>query len=269
MAPMTNLKEYADEDDLQWLHPPKNVHDAGQWNVYWINQISRNSWLFFSDMFINELWLARTMINFGFQTVLCAGNGISLEPHALAYAGFEVTAVDLSVEATKFVSNLRPGSKDLRHFFCGPMGRPVRQRGEALGFFVRYLRLLIGHLRDQVLARRIRRDGGKVEFLAEDLLDPEVCPGPFDVVIERRTVQLFAESERDGILDRLTSRLQRNGIFLSHCHMGWWRPGMPREHLAESWFREHGFTVSYEGSEDVSRLKHDSGRIALLSVSSG
>lgn len=224
---------------------------------------------FFSDLFINDLWLARTMIALGFQRVLCAGNGISLEPHALAGVGFQVKAVDLSAEATKFVSNLRPPSKVLKQYFCGRIGRPLRSRGETLGFLVRYLRLFASGLRKKYHASRLWRHGGVVEFLNGDLLDPAVCPGPFDVVIERKMVQLFSESERDQILGRLADRLHANGIFVSNCHMGWWKPGMSREHPAKKWLHEHGFTVWNSGMARPNQIKIHSKRIAFLSVTTG
>jgi len=108
-----------------------------------------------------------------------------------------------------------------------------------------------------------------LSFLSGDLLDPSFCEGPFDVVIERRTVQLFSSSERDKILERLSARLNPNGIFVSHCHMGWWRPGDPEEHMFESWFREHGFPIHMERMDRSDRPQKNSGRIALLSYSTG
>jgi hypothetical protein len=49
------------------------------------------------------------------------------------------------------------------------------------------------------------------------LLDPTVCPGPFDVVVERRCVQWFGDHERGGALSALSRRLGEVGIFLSEC----------------------------------------------------
>ena len=107
------------------------------------------------------------------------------------------------------------------------------------------------------------------ECLAGDLLNPDFCKGPFDVVIERRMVQLFSEKERAEVLENLTARLNPGGIFVSHCHMGWWRPGMSREHLFASWFREHGFEIGGWRSRDNVQASRDSMPIAFLSVSTG
>jgi hypothetical protein len=52
----------------------------------------------------------------GLRTVLCAGNGISPEPRALAAAGFDVTALDFSPAATRLAS-IRPEQSDV---FCDP-----------------------------------------------------------------------------------------------------------------------------------------------------
>jgi hypothetical protein len=86
-----------------------------------------------------------------------------------------------------------------------------------------------------------------VEFVTGDLLDLTVCPGPFDVVIERRTVHLFPEHERRAALEALAGRLSQVGIFLSQCDdPGWPSRSRPRPlpfHVAESWFREQGWTV--------------------------
>ena len=54
------------------------------------------------------------------RTILCAGNGLSMEPHALAAAGFDVTAVGLSEWATEFMKKVRPELRELRRFFTYP-----------------------------------------------------------------------------------------------------------------------------------------------------
>lgn len=76
-----------------------------------------------------------------------------------------------------------------------------------------------------------------------DLLGDSICSGPFDVVIERRTIQLFKGAERDRALAAVARRLAPRGIFVSHSHLGAWKPPAPRTHHAESWFRQNGWTV--------------------------
>lgn len=41
-------------------------------------------------------------------------------------------------------------------------------------------------------ANSIARGGGILRFATGDVLDELVCPGPFDAIIERRTLQLLA-----------------------------------------------------------------------------
>jgi len=103
----------------------------------------------------NDDLLAAVMAKYGPRTVLCAGNGVSQEPRALATAGFEVTALDIS----RVAMSCTEGCHDDRGLdFCSP---------------------------------HIRRQGRRVEFVVGDLLDTTLCPGPFDLIIERRTVQRF------------------------------------------------------------------------------
>jgi|GEM_PF-4489813 len=71
------------DDDLDWLYPPKNVHDVDGWNQYWKDQVSNGLGPQIFDMFTNDQVLVEYMDRLGLQTVLCVGNGISLEPRSL------------------------------------------------------------------------------------------------------------------------------------------------------------------------------------------
>ena len=247
-------------------YPPDDVHDQEGWNRYWENEAS-SKWAGFADQFINDYWLTTLMSKLELRTILSAGNGLSLESHALASAGFHVTAADLSAWAMEFMKKVPLKPNRLRRFFTYPgYLRPSFPPS------IWEMRLL-WHYNSRCLGSRLfnpaRRGGGTLSFLSGDLLDPSFCEGPFDVVIERCTVQLFSNSERDKILERLSARLNPNGIFVSHCHMGWWRPGDPEEHMFESWFREHGFLIHKERVDRSDRPQKNSGRIALLSYSTG
>jgi hypothetical protein len=81
--------------------------------------------------------------------------------------------------------------------------------------------------------------------------------------------QLHYHQATDEILERLSERLNSNGIFVSHCHMGWWRPGDSEEHMFRAWFREHGFVIYVERVDRSDRPEKNSGRVALLSYSTG
>jgi hypothetical protein len=166
----------------------------------------------------------------GLRTVLCAGNGISQEPRALAEAGFGVHALDCSVEATNIARSFEFPPHAFEHY-CDPGSR---------------------------------RPGGSVEFLVGDIFDGGVCPGPFDVVIERRTAQIYQPPDFDVVLNKLADRLATNGIFVSHCHDGAWKPPAEPTHFTASWFRDNGWTVWREG-----RGAPPAGRVAWLQMSTG
>jgi hypothetical protein len=82
---------------------------------------------------------------------------------------------------------------------------------------------------------------GSLTFVCGDLFDRAVCPGPYDAIIERRTLQLFEPTDRELALERLTARLALRGLLVSHCHLGYWRPGESSEHFARAWLDLHGF----------------------------
>ena len=87
------------------------------------------------------------------------------------------------------------------------------------------------------------RLAGRLEFVAGDLLDKAICPGPVDVVIERRTVQTFPARERPAALRALTARLGPVGIFVTHCNDGSYGVGRKWFHASEAWLREQNWQV--------------------------
>ncbi|MGE3707975.1 MAG: class I SAM-dependent methyltransferase, partial [Vicinamibacterales bacterium] len=168
-------------------------------------------WIDTADIFCHDGPIVEGMRQSGLRTVLCVGNGLAQEPLALAAAGFDVTALDLSPYATELASTATP-PRDLLSRFIG-------------GQFA---------------------DGGQVRFVAGDLRNPDVCPGPFDVVIERRTLQLFPDAERPAALEAVAARLGSRGLFVSHSHDGRWRPPAPRRHWTRAWFEERAW-VEWRG----------------------
>ena len=182
------------------------------------------------DMFSNDRGLITYLKNRGLRSILCVGNGISQEPRALAAAGFAVTALDISPVAAQLAQAIEPGPDYLSMFA-------------------------------DVTSRR---SGGNVDHVTADLLDAAACRGPFDVIIERRTVQLFRGQEFGEALEALTRRLRSDGLFFSHCHNGRWRPPAPLVHVAEAWFREHGWTI---WRDDLDAAPHE--RLASLFITTG
>jgi len=215
------------DDDLSWLNPPQDIHFTEAWDRYWRDQINHGLGPGLFDMFCDEERLISAMRRRGFTTILCAGNGISQEPRALAAAGFKVTALDTSPVATQIAQAVEFGPDALVRYY------PQAHRDA----------------------------GGSVEFVVGDLRDESLCPGPFDVVIERRTLQLFPPGERGPALDALAHRLRPDGIFLSHCHCG----THPDAHNPlEDLFAEKGWAIEC-AYEDL----RSEGRVAWLSQSTG
>ncbi len=212
--------------DESWM-PPRTVTDPSAWDRYWQGQLGHRI-LDTSDLFCDDGPLVDAMGTSGLRSVLCVGNGLSQEPRALAWAGFDVTVLDLSPLATEMMKRAEPPAD--------------------------YLARLIGG--------RSPGQGGRLRFVTGDLRDPTVCPGPFDVVIERRTLQLFPEDERPQALRAVADRLAPRGIFLSHCHDGCWRPPAPRTHANAAWFDAEGWPRA-NGSTTVEA------RVAWLFMTTG
>jgi hypothetical protein len=92
---------------------------------------------------------------------------------------------------------------------------------------------------DHFLGQRAPTPG----FVIGDLMDTAICPGPFDMIIERRTLQLFPDGERPAALEAVANRLAQRGIFFSHCHDSRWRPPAEPVHRTASWFHENGWDI--------------------------
>ena len=220
-----------DDDGLDWLEPPRDMQDAEAWDAFWRNQVNHGLGPPIYDMFVCDEALVRRMRERGLQTVLCAGNGISKEPWALCEAGFHVTALDISPVAEKVAT--------------------------ACELDTAYQDMLIGS--------EPGRPDGRIDYVVGNLQDGSVCPGPFDAIIERRTLQLFPEEERPGALDALLRRLADNGILLSHCHDGAWTPPAKPYHATASLLRGRGLSV-FSGDEE---FPDSGGQVAWIVTSTG
>ena len=218
-----------EDDDMVWFHPPCDVHNHTVWDSYWQDQVTHGLTPPLFDMFCHDDPLIECLIMRGAKTLLCAGSGISQEPRALAAAGFEVIAMDLSPRAMHLAETWQFSPMELDRFF----------------------------------SKELRATGGTVRFVSGDILDCSVCPGPFDAIIERRMLQLFPSEERGIALDMLASRLRSDGLFLSHCHDGRWRPPGKPVHQVEKFFRDRGWTIRF--CETANQV----GRVAWLQMSTG
>ena len=88
------------------------------------------------------------------------------------------------------------------------------------------------------------RTGGSVECVCGDLTDATICPGPYDFVVERKTLQLFPEAERAAALGAVAARMSPRGVLFTHCHNGNWKPDQPRQHVVEPFLAACGFTIA-------------------------
>jgi hypothetical protein len=219
------------EEDLAWLMPPDTSDDPEAWDTYWQEQLSHGLGPGLIDMFCFDHDLVHAFHKQGVRAILCPGSGISQEPRALAAAGFEVTALDLSPFAMQVAESIDLDDEGLANY----------------------------------IETSDRRPGGSIRFVTGNLFDATVCPGPYDVVLERRTIQNFPDAQRETALEVLAARLAKTGIFFSHYHDNAWRPGDQMHHSAERWFEDQGWTI-WRTADPPGALE---GRAAWLFVTTG
>ena len=226
--------------DWSTIHPPADLHDVDGWNRFWQVRLDQRLLLRMEEGL--DVAFCRSQLQHlvdamranALRSVLCAGAGLAGEPHALAYAGCTVTVLDLSPLAVQVASTRKSPPDAMERYFERPCQAP----------------------------------GGSVTYQVGDFFDPQAAPGPFDVVIERRTLQLWSGQEFQKAIDAITARLAPRGIFVSHVHLGGWRPGESRDHKAEPWLRAHEFAILQTQPKDPSTLQL-AGRQAWLMVTSG
>ncbi len=203
--------------DSSTVQPPQDVRDALAWDRYWKDQAARG-----------------------------------LRPHL--FNPYFTDDLDLIAYMT---------SRGFRSALCVGSGiSPEPRTLAAAGFDVTALDFSAAAAR---LAQAVPLDtdllnsfmGGTLSYVTDDLLDAAVCPGPFDVVIERRW-------QPGDALEALARRVRPDGLFVSHYHSGWWKGPMPPVHVHESWFRDQGWTI-WRG--DLRGAPHE--RVANLRVSIG
>jgi hypothetical protein len=245
------------------LAPPRNVHDRDAWDEYWKNQFEAgpiDHW--FSDRMSSRPELPALLCRRGARTILCAGNGASFEAISLAILGFDVTALDISAIPADFfrrtVSDPEHVLRQLPGLVLGGDGS-IAFPGEGP---LNAGEVPLMHIGPECPPRL----GGALRHVTGDLSDPTVCTGPYDVVIERRTVQLFPREEHPAALERLVARLAPRGTLVSHEHCGAWKPGDDRAHYAEKWLAAHGF-VFWWGPQH--RVRESAERLAHLMYSTG
>ena len=112
-----------DETDLVWLDPPTDPLNASAWDRYWTQHVRHGLGPPIFDMFCDDRELFKVMNNEGMRSILCAGSGISQEPRALAQAGFDVVALDISPKALEIAQGFEFPAEGFAHFCEPEMGR--------------------------------------------------------------------------------------------------------------------------------------------------
>jgi hypothetical protein len=243
------------------LFPPADVHESGAWDNYWQEQLKVGAIeQGFSDRMSSDETLVGLLRQRGSRTILCAGNGLSMEGISLALHGFNVTALDISaVPSEVFLNRMR----DPEHPAHRIPGFCIRDDGSVtFGPSV-----LVDPEACPPMHRSAGhppRGGGSLSFVVGNLMNPAVCSGPFDVVIERRTLQLFQGADKTTALDRLVARLGDQGTFVSQEHQGAWRPCDVRMHYAEARLKALGFVIGSHRTRDKAAA-----RLAYLMFSTG
>lgn len=218
------------------LNVPGDVHDKTGWDNYWRKQWEVGAFeQGFADMMASDAELIPLLDRRNVKKVLCVGVGFSQEALALALHGFDVTALDIS-------------ELPVRRIHTVVLSGPIRLLP---GFEIREDHtMVLPELADSESLPMIHRSpdrpprgGGSLLAVIGDLTDDGVCPGPFDALIERRTVQLFPAAERDAALDKLAERLAPRALFVSQEHRGAWGQGEAMEHFASKWIAQSGFTA--------------------------
>jgi len=113
------------------------------------------------------------------RTILCVGNGTSLEAQAFVYAGYMVDVLDISSTANRILHEATPDREML------------------------YRRL----------GRRPAVPGGRLVTHTGDFRVATLCPGPYDMIITRRMLAYLPQQELLSALTALQARLGPQGLF--------------------------------------------------------
>ena len=191
------------------INTPKDWMNLPDWDRYW------------SEVLADEFWKSANMETCCFERtsleylrgveqrenhrVLLAGNGISPEPYAFAHAGCDVTVVDVSAIACRFLQSL--------HVTPELLGR----------MFTVYEEIMDPDLHMRVhrpspekslkLVDAEYRPGGCVSIITADLFNYEPSQ-PFDAIFSRRAYQGLPLDRREELARRFYRWLRPGGIAL-------------------------------------------------------
>ncbi|TNE44554.1 MAG: hypothetical protein EP343_30195 [Deltaproteobacteria bacterium] len=171
---------------------PRNVDSQDDWDRYWKGKTSLGAfpWQSWKAEFASGIRLFRKR---GLTSVLFVGNGVSPEPQLFAYAGFQSTSLELSR-----VANEQAATWSFPHH--SEDSCPVCQAQETCWL------------------SSIEEPSGKSTFVTGNVLNPYLCPGPYDALVVRRTLHLFDSQSMHEVLRRLRERLRPGGVLIAEIH---------------------------------------------------
>lgn len=179
------------DDDLAILQYSRDARDRSVWDQFWQEHVRQQQGWLRAEFGDQSGTLIAALHARGCQTVLCAANGLSLEPRVLALAGFRVTAMDLSPTATRIAET-------------ATLDRPVVQTALATYQYIQaHPELAVPE-----------QSAAPVTFLTGSLFDAACCPGPVDAIIIRKTLQYFRGPKLMAALTALINRLSPRGVVI-------------------------------------------------------
>lgn len=170
------------------------------------------------------------------RRLLLIGTGISLLPHALAHLGCEVTALDVSPTASRFVATATVSLDDLVPFFPEYTEGPPDEKG------VRHQELDKERSRERIACEH--RPGGQVTAIAPDLFThtPEQ---PYDLVYVQRVFQSLTAPQQVTMARRFFDWLRPGGICVVPTWSVVW-DGTDAVLALEQPFRDAGFSIDHD-----------------------
>jgi hypothetical protein len=170
------------------------------------------------------------------RRLLLIGTGISLLPHALAHLGCEVTALDVSSTASRFVSTATVNPDDLVPFFPEYTEGPPDERG------VRHQGMDWERSRERIA--REHRPGGQVTAIAPDLFTHAPAQ-PYDLIYVHRVFQSLTAPQQVPMARRFLDWLRPGGICVVQTWSVVWN-GTDAVLALEQPFRDAGFSIDHD-----------------------
>jgi len=138
------------------------------------------------------------------KRILCVGNGMTFEAHALALAGYCVDSLDISRSANKYLRELNVSK--------GVLESILEEPGKASRTFLRELKALkdAERIAEEPCAELSRLPN----IYGGDVRTADACLGPYDIVIARRLLWHYEGDGMDCMLDALANRLSETGLLV-------------------------------------------------------